>query len=147
MKNFDEKKDVILKKSPTSIAMRIFREDENFENQVMKECENFYSKFGEYPNAIVANPNTFSNLFEIIALIIIFFIMRLWNKNQEKKSSWAAFHHTVLADNVIYGRHYRREIQPRLQPSPEDDCSGKRLLVRSCIPYVSALLSPTQRIH
>jgi hypothetical protein len=59
MKNFDEKKDVILKKSPTSIAMRIFREYENFENQVMKECENFYSKFGEYPNAIVANPNTF----------------------------------------------------------------------------------------
>ncbi|MCR5046916.1 MAG: hypothetical protein K6A42_10095 [Treponema sp.] len=55
----EEKKEVILKKQATFIAMRFFREDETYEDQIMNECEAFYAKYGLYPNAIVSNPETF----------------------------------------------------------------------------------------
>ena len=70
-----------------------------------------------------------------------------WYKDKEEKSFQPAFHHTVLANNTIYCRYHRREIQLRLQPSTEDDCSGKHILVRPCIPDAGTFLSPTQRFH
>lgn len=53
------KKNVYLKKEPTAIAMRIFKEDEEYEEQIMRECDLFFEKNGVYPNAIVSNPKTF----------------------------------------------------------------------------------------
>ena len=50
---------VELKKEPRAIAMRIFKEDEDYETQLMRECEAFYKKHGVYPNAVVSNPKTF----------------------------------------------------------------------------------------
>ncbi len=55
----DEKKQVNLKKEPKAIAMRIFKEDEDYETQLMRECEAFHEKHGVYPNAVVSNPETF----------------------------------------------------------------------------------------
>lgn len=53
-----EEKQVELKKEPTAISMRIFKEDEEYETQVMNECEAFLEKHGLYPNAIVMSPIT-----------------------------------------------------------------------------------------
>ena len=53
-----EKETVYLKKEPAAIAMRFFRENEEYEIQIMKECELFFEKHGVYPNAIVMNPQT-----------------------------------------------------------------------------------------
>lgn len=54
-----QKKELVeLKKEPTAIAMRFFREDEDYETQIMKECEVFFQKHGIFPNAIVMNPQT-----------------------------------------------------------------------------------------
>lgn len=53
-----EKETVYLKKEPCAIAMRFFREDEDYETQIMRECESFFEKHGVYPNAIVMNPKT-----------------------------------------------------------------------------------------
>ena len=66
-----EKETVYLKKEPAAIAMRFFREDEDYETQIMKECESFFTKHGVYPNAIVMNPQTadrWENLVEDSAL-------------------------------------------------------------------------------
>lgn len=54
------KKEVFLKKEPTAIAMRIFKDDEEYEEQIMRECDLFFEKHGVYPNAIVSNPKTFN---------------------------------------------------------------------------------------
>lgn len=54
----DEEKQVELKKEPTAIAMRIFRDDEDYEDQLMRECEAFFEKHGKYPNALVSSPIT-----------------------------------------------------------------------------------------
>lgn len=61
-----EKQTVELKKQPTAIAMRIFREDEEYEEQIMKECEAFFEKYGMYPNAIISNPVTFDRWESVI---------------------------------------------------------------------------------
>lgn len=53
-----EKETVYLKKEPSAIAMRFFREDEDYESQIMKECESFFQKHGVFPNAVVMNPQT-----------------------------------------------------------------------------------------
>lgn len=53
-----EERQVELKKEPTAIAMRIFKDDEDYEDQLMRECEAFYEKHGVYPNAIVSSPIT-----------------------------------------------------------------------------------------
>jgi len=53
-----EKEAVYLKKEPTAISMRIFKETEDYETQIMRECEAFYEKHGVYPNAVVSNPET-----------------------------------------------------------------------------------------
>ena len=38
----DEKKETVyMKKEPTAIAMRIFKEDEDYETQIMRECDAF----------------------------------------------------------------------------------------------------------
>lgn len=55
-----EEEQVVLKKEPLAIAMRIFREDESYEDQIMRECAAFYEKYGIYPNAVISNPETFN---------------------------------------------------------------------------------------
>lgn len=55
----EEKQIVELKKQPIAIAMRIFKEDETYEDQIIHECEVFFEKHGVYPNAIVSNPKVF----------------------------------------------------------------------------------------
>ena len=50
---------VYLKKEPKYFFLRIFNEQEDYETQIMKECEAFYKKFNCYPNAIIMNPETF----------------------------------------------------------------------------------------
>lgn len=61
-----EKTPVTLKKEPTAIAMRFFREDCDYETQIMNECSAFFERYGVYPNAIVANPVTYDRWFEQI---------------------------------------------------------------------------------
>ncbi len=53
-----EKETVYLKKEPAAIAMRFFREDEDYETQIIRECDSFFEKHGVFPNAIVMNPQT-----------------------------------------------------------------------------------------
>lgn len=53
-----EKETVYLKKEPSAIAMRIFKETEDYETQLMRECEAFYKKHAVYPNGVVTNPET-----------------------------------------------------------------------------------------
>lgn len=57
-KDSKSKEQVELKKEPKAIAMRIFREDEDYESQIMRECNSFFEKHGLYPNAVVMNPQT-----------------------------------------------------------------------------------------
>lgn len=59
------KETVYLKKEPTAIAMRIFKENEDYETQVMRECEAFFTKYNSYPNAIVLNPVTFERWYGV----------------------------------------------------------------------------------
>ncbi|MDO4505821.1 MAG: helix-turn-helix transcriptional regulator [Spirochaetales bacterium] len=66
LKTTDDENQVFLKKQPTAIAMRIFRENEDYETQVMRECEAFFNKYGVYPNAIVSNPETFNRWQSVI---------------------------------------------------------------------------------
>ena len=54
-----------MKKEPTAIAMRIFKEDEDYETQVMRECDAFFEKYGVYPNGIVMNPITFDRWYGV----------------------------------------------------------------------------------
>lgn len=67
-----QKKELVeLKKEPTAIAMRFFREDEDYETQIMKECEVFFQKHGIFPNAVVMNPQTadrWENVIEAAAI-------------------------------------------------------------------------------
>lgn len=67
-----QKKELVeLKKEPTAIAMRFFREDEDYETQIMKECELFFQKHGIFPNAVVMNPQTadrWENVIEVAAI-------------------------------------------------------------------------------
>lgn len=61
-KNFNDvtkgKEQVELKKEPTVISMRILKDDEDYETQIMEECKAFFDKHGIYPNAVVMNPIT-----------------------------------------------------------------------------------------
>lgn len=52
------KEQVELKKEPTAISMRILKDDEDYETQIMEECKAFFDKHGIYPNAVVMNPIT-----------------------------------------------------------------------------------------
>ena len=52
------KEQVELKKEPTAISMRILKDDEDYETQLMEECKAFFHKHGMYPNAVVMNPIT-----------------------------------------------------------------------------------------
>lgn len=61
----EKKETVYMKKEPTAIAMRIFKEDEDYETQVMKECDAFFEKYGVYPNGIVMNPITFDRWYGV----------------------------------------------------------------------------------
>ena len=57
---------VYLKKEPKYFFLRIFNEQEDYETQIMKECEAFYNQFSCYPNAIVMNPETFDRWFSCV---------------------------------------------------------------------------------
>lgn len=59
--------EVILKKEPTAIAMRIFNETEDYESQVMRECESFFLRYNVYPNGIILNPRTIDRWEAVIA--------------------------------------------------------------------------------
>lgn len=61
----EKKETVYMKKEPTAIAMRIFKEDEDYETQVMRECDAFLEKYGVYPNGIVMNPITFDRWYGV----------------------------------------------------------------------------------
>lgn len=52
------KEQVELKKESTAISMRILKDDEDYETQIMEECKAFFDKHGIYPNAVVMNPIT-----------------------------------------------------------------------------------------
>lgn len=60
-----KKETVYLKKKPTEISMRIFKETEDYESQVMRECEAFFQKYNTYPNAIVLSPITFNRWYGV----------------------------------------------------------------------------------
>lgn len=54
-----QKKELVeLKKEPTAISMRILKDEDDYETQVMAECKSFFDKHGVYPNAVVMNPVT-----------------------------------------------------------------------------------------
>ena len=57
---------VYLKKEPKYFFLRIFNEQEDYETQIMKECEAFYNQISCYPNAIVMNPETFDRWFSCV---------------------------------------------------------------------------------
>ena len=61
----EKKETVYMKKEPTAIAMRIFKEDEDYETQIMRECDAFFEKYGVYPNGIVMNPITFDRWYGV----------------------------------------------------------------------------------
>lgn len=61
----EKKETVYLKKEPTAIAMRIFKETEDYETQVMRECEAFFDRYNTYPNAIVMCPETFQRWYGV----------------------------------------------------------------------------------
>ena len=62
----DEPENVYTQGTHMKFLMRYFKDDEEYDNQLMKSCEEFYEKYKLYPNAVTMNLTTFESWFTIV---------------------------------------------------------------------------------
>lgn len=91
-------KNVELKKMPSEYFIRYFNHEEDYEVEVMNQCEKFHEKYGKYPNILMASRKTFDN----------------WEKDIENRIM------TAMAEDENY-ESYDVEEQGVCEYGPSDD--------------------------